>query len=175
MLYALLALWPAAEAAPLPVKPAPAPAPAIAEPTTIGQLSDLARARAIAEQTRPPEPVARPRVDGAMPPGMTIVPSTAILADSAGKAPADGAAKPPARKAEPAPEVVPQVLAIVKGPHGAHYAELSEGGMPARFTTGQVTAGGWTVAAIGARIVELSRPAAKDGPARRLTLAIANQ
>lgn len=162
---AVLALWLPAQAAMPQVKPAPEQA--MAEPTTIGQLSELARSRRIAEQTRSPELAVKPRAEAAMPPGMTIVPSTAILADGAGK--------PPARKGEPAPEAAPRVLAIVRGPNGARYAEISDGGLPARFATGQVTAGGWTVAAIGAHIVELSRPAAKDGPARRLSLALANQ
>lgn len=156
-----------------------APVAWAALPATIGQLSDMARARKIAEHSRATEPAARPgppggqQAAGGMPPGMTIVPSTAILANE--HAPAAAAAKPGPGKAAPAPEVLPEIMAIVKAPNGMHYAELADAGTPARFVAGQVTTGGWTVTSIGARVVELARPATGDRPARRLTLALSNQ
>ena len=153
---------------------APLVATGAAAPATIGELSDMARDKKIAEQSMPAAPAVRIGAAGAMPPGMAIVPSTSILSGAPGPAAAANAV-PKSVKPEPAPDVVPEVLVIVKAPDGTRYVELSDGGRAGRFAAGQVTASGWTVMTVGARHVELSRAQSANRPARRLTLPLTNQ
>lgn len=142
---------------------APAPAPV---PLTIGELSAQARQKRIADETKPAAP--------AVPPGMTIVPSTEIVTSGAASA---GKEKAPPKKAKPVPppEVVPGLLAIAQPPGGARFVELADKNGSNKYVAGQATPSGWTVVTIGTQSVELSKPAEKKKAARRLTLSLTNQ
>lgn len=163
-LFALLVVV-SAQAAEPPAMKIAAPAPPAPSGTTIGQLSEMARQKRVAEATKPAAPMA-------VPAGMTIVPSTSII--PAANIPA-GAAKPAQKKSKPVPppEVVPGLLAIAKLPNGMRYVEMADTSGPNRYTVGQATPSGWVVEAVGNQFVELSKPAANKKPARSLTLSLA--
>lgn len=167
ILAAIMTVATLAQAQPPALKlatPAPVAQPA-ASPATIGQLSDMARQKRIAEETKPA--AAAPVV----PPGMTIVPSSAILGSDKG---VPVSAKRVEKKPKPAPppEIVPGLLAIAKTAGGMRYAEIADTSGATRYRAGQITSSGWVVQSIGAQFVELSRPAAGKKPARQLTLSI---
>ena len=151
------------------LKLATQPTPPAAQPTTIGQLADMARQKRIADETKPGAPAAP-----SVPAGMRIVPPTAIH-DNA-KA-VGGASKRPEKpvKPTPPPEIVPGLLAIAKAPNGMRYVELADTSGPNRYLTGQVTPSGWSVDMIGAQYVRLTKQAVDKKPARQLTLSISSQ
>lgn len=128
---------------------------------TIAELSAQARQKRLAEDSKP-----------AAPPGMTIVPSTAIVTGGAAAAgPESQPAKAP--KPVPPPEMLPGLLAIVKTPTGGRYVELADAAGARKYTAGQVMPSGWTIGTIGARSVSLSKPAGQRE--RQITLSLSNQ
>lgn len=131
---------------------------------TIAELSAQARQKRLAEDSGPAATAA--------PPGMTIVPSTAIVKGAVAAAGAEGVPAKPAKPAPP-PEILPGLLAIVKTPAGGRYVELTDAAGARKYTAGQVMPSGWTVGTIGARSVALSRPAGKRE--RQITLSLSNQ
>lgn len=158
---------------PVAVKSAGTPAiPAQALPTTIGEMSEMARQKRIAEETKPVA-AAAPQAGATVPQGLTIVPSTAILTSGAADT---GGNKTPAKKAKPTPppEVLPAVLAIAKTASGVRYAEMTDANVENKYIVGQVTPSGWTVFSIGSQYVELTKPAEKKKQERRLTLSLSN-
>lgn len=172
-LIPLLAACLNASGEPVPVKLANTPAvPVQPLPTTIGEMSEQARQKRIAEETKPLAPVV-PQGAASVPQGLTIVPSTAILASGAADT---GGNKTPAKKAKPAPppEVLPTILAIARAANGVRYAEMADANVENKYTIGQVTPSGWTVFSIGSQYVQLMKPAEKKKQERRLTLSLSN-
>jgi hypothetical protein len=174
ILAAMVAASSVAAAAPVAVSPAPAAVAATPAPTTIGELSEQARQKRVAEAAKALAPTLAPVLPAAglqaAPVGLTMVPSTEILTPEG----AAGSQKIATKKVKPAPppEVLPQVLAIARKAAGARSVELADGTVQSSYNIGQVTPSGWTVSSIGSSTVELTKPAVKKKPARHLTLSL---
>jgi hypothetical protein len=134
-----------------------------AAPPTIGQLAAEARQRRMAEESG---------VKSSAPPGMTIVPSTQIIANPG--LPAAGATVSAASKKEKkkaSPEFVPSVLSVFRIGK-KRFVELADLQGGARYEAGQVTPSGWTIFSIDDHVIDLGKSDPKTKKQRHLQLAV---
>lgn len=139
---------------------------------TIGQLSEQARQKRIAEETMKSEPKLAAPNQGSPPPGMTIVPSTQILKSDAVQPNADDKHKKTNKpKPEKKEEFIPTILAIYKSSR-VHYVELLDSNGVGRFKAGNVTESGWSILSITSSGVEVGKADPKTGTMRKLNIKV---